>query len=420
MPITERRIMHLIFRLLAVILVIGWASGQRRALAAPSPFTKLIQNGGYGVSDLRGKIIAGYNVDRPYVPASILKISTALAALAILGPDYRFKTRFYTDSKENLYIMGFGDPRLISEEITLILSILKKQGLKRINAIYVDTSRFALEHQVPGSEFSGNAYDAPVGPVVVNFNSVPVRVSKRKKHRITSGEAQTPVLPLMEELAKGAGPGRYRINICKGGCQVEQQMARYTVELFRALQRELGIPGKGKTGIKSVPQHAKFFYEHKNTKNLEEMTSSFLKYSSNFIANLIYLACGAEKFGYPATWRKAERAVQQELVKRLGSTTAAAIFHKEGAGLSRGNRVTVRAMLEVLRVFRPYAYLLRKHLGLPGKSGSMKGIYNYAGYLDNGNPYVIMLNQTRNQRRAVLELLKKGQYLPQKKKLSKK
>ncbi|MCI5151019.1 MAG: hypothetical protein D3916_16830 [Candidatus Electrothrix sp. MAN1_4] len=42
--------------------------------------------------------------------------------------------------------------------------------------------------------------------------------------------------------------------------------------------------------------------------------------------------------------------------------------------------------------------------------GSMKGIYNYAGYLADGKPYVIFLNQRRNQRRTILARLKKGQY----------
>ncbi|MCI5132550.1 MAG: hypothetical protein D3904_13815 [Candidatus Electrothrix sp. EH2] len=72
--------------------------------------------------------------------------------------------------------------------------------------------------------------------------------------------------------------------------------------------------------------------------------------------------------------------------------------------------MTVRATLELLREFRPYAYLMRRYMGVKTKSGSMKGIYNYAGYLDDGKAYVILLNQQRNQRRAVLGLFKKGNY----------
>ncbi|MCI5139570.1 MAG: hypothetical protein D3922_14435, partial [Candidatus Electrothrix sp. AR1] len=226
----------------------------------------------------------------------------------------------------------------------------------------------------------------------------------------TSGEEKTPLLPIMQTLGKGYPAGKHRINICRGGKQAEGQVACHTTELFRALQEDAGIAGKGGTGIRRVPADAELIYIHQGSKNLKELANSFLKYSSNFISNLVYLACGAKKYGYPATWAKAERAVNEVLVKRLGKETAAAIVQKEGAGLFRGNRVTVRAMLELLKAFRPHASLLRNYMGVPTKSGSMKGIYNYAGYLNDGRAYVILLNQQRNQRRPVLGLLKKGQY----------
>lgn len=390
-----------------VLCCLTVVSGQAALAACPS-FSTLIRNGAVGVSDIEGNIVSICEPDTPYIPASILKIPTALAALSILGPDFRFKTLLYTDSRDNLYIKGFGDPLLISEEVSLIFEELKQRGVQRINSIYIDTSSFALEHQVPGRESSGNPYDAPVGPVVVNFNSVSVHVTKNR--RILSGEHQTPTLPIMREAGKNYLPGRYRINVCRTGCNPEQQMARYTAELFRALQKKAEIPGQGEAGIKRVPPDAILVYEHRNTKNLEYLTSSFLKYSSNFISNLVYLACGVKKYGYPATWAKANQAVHLELQEQLNAGTVAALIQEEGAGLSRNNRVTARAMLEILDVFRPYAYLLRKRMGVLTKSGSMKGIYNYVGYLKNGSAYVIMLNQPRNTRRAVLAELKKGSY----------
>uniref|UniRef100_UPI0040564FE6 D-alanyl-D-alanine carboxypeptidase/D-alanyl-D-alanine-endopeptidase n=1 Tax=Candidatus Electronema sp. TaxID=2698783 RepID=UPI0040564FE6 len=379
------------------------------ALAAgcPPPYAGLIQNGAYAVADLQGNVVEGCNLDTPYIPASILKVPTALAALAILGPEYRFKTRFYTDAEDGLYIQGFGDPMLTSEEIRLIFAELKQRGLRQVNAIYIDPSNFALEYQSPGSEFSDNPYDAPVGPTAVNFNSVPVRVTR--EGFVSSGEEHTPLLPLMTELVAGLPPSTWtRINICRGRCNADRQMARYTAQLFRALQQEAGIPGQGQLALKPTPPTARLIYEHRSSKNLQELTSSFLKYSSNYISNLVYLAVGAEKFGWPATWGKANQAVRQELERQLGSQTAAAVAHRDGSGLCRTNRVTARAMLEVLRVFRPHAWLLRKHGGVPGKSGTMSGVYNYAGYLDDGRAYVILLNQWGNKRGQVLELLRNG------------
>jgi D-alanyl-D-alanine carboxypeptidase/D-alanyl-D-alanine-endopeptidase (penicillin-binding protein 4) len=381
------------------------AAGQTTfATGCPPPFAGLIQNGAYGVSDLQGNALEGCNLDTPYVPASILKVPTALAALSILGPEHRFKTRFYTDTQDNLYVQGFGDPMLTSEEIRDIFAALKLRGLRQVNALYIDVSNFALEHQTPGSEFSNNPYDAPVGPVSVNFNSVPIRLTKTGL--LSSGEPHTPFLPIMTDLAADCRPGSFRINLCPGsGDDADRRMARYAAELFRALQQEAGIPGQGEAGLKPAPKNARLLYEHRSSKNLLELTSSFLKFSSNFISNLVYLAVGAEKFGWPATWAKADQAVQQELARQLGAKTAAALVHRDGSGLYRGDRVTARAMLAVLRAFRPYAWLLRRHGGVPGKSGSMKGVWNYAGYLADGRPYVILLNQRANLRGAVLELL---------------
>ncbi|MCI5163118.1 MAG: peptidase S13, partial [Candidatus Electrothrix sp. AX5] len=241
------------FRLLALVSILFFIAESASAACSP-PFSKLIRNGGYGVSNARGKLISSCNPDKAYVPASVMKLATALAAFDILGPEYRFTTTFYTDKKKNLYIKGTGDPMLVSEEIRKIFKILRDKGVKKINAIYIDPSAFALEHRVPGREDSDNPYDAPIGAVSVNFNSVAVRVTK--KGEILSGEEETPLLPIMQGLAKGYPAGKHRINICRGGKPADGQIACYTTELFRALQEEAGIAGQGKMGIGSVPQNA--------------------------------------------------------------------------------------------------------------------------------------------------------------------
>ncbi len=42
------------------------------------------------------------------------------------------------DANQNLYIKGFGDPFLISEEVIIIVRELKKLGCRKINDIYLD------------------------------------------------------------------------------------------------------------------------------------------------------------------------------------------------------------------------------------------------------------------------------------------
>ena len=130
-----------IFRPLALVSILFFVAESAGAACSP-PFSKLIRNGGYGVADTNGKLISSCNPDKPYVPASVLKLATALAAFDILGPDYRFTTAFYTDRKKNLYIKGTGDPMLVSEEIREIFRVLQEKGVKEINAIYIDPFGF--------------------------------------------------------------------------------------------------------------------------------------------------------------------------------------------------------------------------------------------------------------------------------------
>lgn len=382
-----------------VLFFFSW----RGAFALCRPLADLAPQGAYGVADSDGKILDGCDLDRELMPASVLKIATVLAALDILGADYRFRTEFYLDHERNLYIRGYGDPELVSEEVGRIAATLRQQGLPRLDRVFVDNSAFALEGQVPGREASDNPYDAPVGALSVNFNTVPL---VKKGKRVLSGEPQTPTLPLMEDLGSRYPAGQHRINICPPGVNASLRVSRYAGELFAAMLTRVGVANNGYGGMHPVPAQARRILTHESRSNLEEISRSTLLYSSNFMANLLFLACGAHQFGYPATWTKARAAVNRQLQKRLGSASAA-IVQVEGAGLSRDDRVSTRAMLTLLQAFRLYQGLLREEGNVSLKTGTMTGVYNLAGYLPGGEAFVILLNQPANNRAAVLARLKK-------------
>ncbi len=348
-------------------------------------------------------MIRGCALDTPFIPASIIKISTALVALQVLGPEFRFRTELYLDDAGNLTIRGFGDPMLVSEEVDLIARELRAKGVRQIRSIAIDPSRFALDADVPGRGDSANPYDAAVGPVAVNFNTVPLLVGA---NTIRSAEPQTPTLPLMREMGRGLSPGRYRLNICRSGRSPQRIMARYTAELFQAIFLRNGIACGMAWRIREVPPGSVPFHVHLAAKNLERVCAAMLRYSSNYVANLVFLTTGAHRFGYPATWEKARRAVARELALLLGPA-ASRIRQVDGAGLSRENRVTARAMLALLQAFRSYRRLLPERRGVRLKTGTLQGVYNLAGYLAGGGPFVVLLNQQGNRRLALLERLRR-------------
>ncbi len=66
--------------------------------------------------------------------------------------------------------------------------------------------------------------------------------------------------------------------------------------------------------------------------------------------------------------------------------------------------------MTVLKNFQPHYDLLSSRDGAWFKSGTLKGVYNYAGYIrqeERFYPYVIMLTQPHNKRDTILNLLKK-------------
>jgi len=126
------------------------------------------------VVDPNGSIIISKNDTKKLIPASTLKIFTALVALHYLGPEHLYWTEFFIDNNSNLKIKGFGDPLLTSEivrEISHLLAALLGQSTI-INDLIVDDSYFNQPLTIPGISSSSQPYDAPNGALCVNFNTV--------------------------------------------------------------------------------------------------------------------------------------------------------------------------------------------------------------------------------------------------------
>ncbi len=115
----------------------------------------------------------------------------------------------------------------------------------------------------------------------------------------------------------------------------------------------------------------------------------------------------SDDYGLPATWDKSRRAVAIYAEKIL-QLKPDQLTVREGSGLSRKNRASPAALLTILEFFKPYSALLNKKNNVLVKSGTMKDVYCYAGYFPQNNrllPFVILLNQPKNNRDRVLQIL---------------
>ncbi|MCK5897904.1 MAG: D-alanyl-D-alanine carboxypeptidase [Methylococcales bacterium] len=350
-----------------------------------------------------GRSNLNFRPNKLRVPASTLKVLTALLALKKWGSDHHFKTDFYFDKKTGvLTVKGYGDPYLTSEELDKMIQGLKDKGLAEIKGLNVDDSYFEDNIFIDGRSRTNNPYDAPLSALAINFNTLNIR---RTKSGISSGESQTPLTPLMRRFAKRLPRGKHRVNL-----QKQSYAATYFAEVFQVKLEQHGIKVSGEITSRQSFKQQTPFYQHSNSKTLSETVAAMLKYSNNFIANQLFLMLGAEAEGQPATIQKSRQAYSEQ-VKALFNWDRT--FY-EGAGLSRKNFISANEMLQVLEQFAPYRELMKSQNDrIFAKTGTLTGVSTYAGYLYKNNgwtPFALFINQAVSgnfRMRVASELLAK-------------
>ena len=372
-----------VFFLLLALLIFSTSS----IAASPLDTLSKISSSSLLLIDKEQQVLHTKNAKQLYIPASTVKILTSLIALDHWGQNYRFKTDFFYDADSNgLWIKGYGDPFLTSEELDLIVSKISSMNISEIETIGIDTSFFSKTIRIDGQGESLNPYDATVGAVAANFNTINVRVYE---NNISSSETQTPLTPLANELSQGLPIGRHRINLGDA-----EHGPRYFYELLKAKFNRSAIPTDALFLSGDVPKPAKLLFTHQNSKTLEQVIESMLEYSNNFIANQLFLALGADQFGAPANLEKSQKVVQAYIEENFNWSNYIIL---EGAGLSRKNRLSAQQLINVLLKFESYRYLLPTQTPeILAKSGTLKDVSTYAGYLhrnDYWSPFAIMINQ---------------------------
>lgn len=346
-----------------------------------------LKNAGLLLQDGQGQTVLAEHANTPYVPASTTKLVTAWLALQHWGESYRFKTPFYWQPEtKTLFVKGSGDPFLVSEEIAVIAQRLYQRGIRQVDTIVLDTSLFQPDLVMPGTGRTNNPYDAVPSALAANFNTVNI---KKINGKVVSAEPQTPLTPIAKRMGKRFRKGTLRVNIGRDPRVAE----KYFAEVLIALLRQQGI--KVNTHILGgrAPQQ-KPFYVHTNSKTLGEVVRPMLKYSTNFIANQLILTLSAEHYGRPANAQDVQHYMQNTLAHYFNWPH---ITLKDGAGLSRANRLSPRQLVQLLDVFRRWKHLLPEiEPGIYAKSGTLNKVSTLAGYIEkNGQlkTFALMMNQ---------------------------
>jgi len=335
-----------------------------------------------------GKAAVSHNPDLPLMPASTMKVLTALAAIDTWGRDYHFETDFYQDGQGRLWVKGRADPYLVSEELDLIAQGLKSAGVKRVTGIGLDDSYFDKDVEIAGRSASNNPYDAPVTALAANFNTVNL---VRSGATVSSAEPQTPLTDTARRFGKMGGAGTQRVNLKQRPTAVG-----YFGELLAAKLQAAGIQVSGGQEIAPMPGGSKLVYRHKNTRTLAAMLTPTLKYSNNFVANALFLRLADPQGKGRVSIAAAQRAMT-EFARRKFKWADFKI--EDGAGLSRGNRLSARQLVDVMNAFAPNRDLMPVQEGnndVRAKTGTLTGVSAYAGYVRRDGtwtPFALLINQ---------------------------
>ncbi|MBI3230952.1 MAG: D-alanyl-D-alanine carboxypeptidase, partial [Burkholderiales bacterium] len=186
----------------------------RKALkAAAFPANAL----GIYVQEVDGKRALLKNQEtQAFLPASTIKLVTTDAALNLLGPSYTWKTQVLGQGKQigetwhgDVIVKGAFDPKLVQENLWLLLRQLRAKGIRQINGnIVLDRSIMPIGEQDAG-KFDGDpvkAYNVVPDPLLLNFKTVRLYFRPDGKNNVQV--TLDPVLPQMTIAPLRAQDGR--------------------------------------------------------------------------------------------------------------------------------------------------------------------------------------------------------------------
>ncbi|MBI5183778.1 MAG: D-alanyl-D-alanine carboxypeptidase/D-alanyl-D-alanine-endopeptidase [Nitrospinae bacterium] len=363
------------------------------------------------ISLYHGDILYEYNSNDLLIPASNVKLVTTAAALLNLHPNYRFKTTLSTDGsindnvlKGNLYIKGFGDPMLVSEELWMMVKDLHNLGIRSITGDIIADDTFFDSERVGngwGRNIGSQAYCARIGALSFNFNTITVYVepgkeegkspivvldpltrfisvdnkaitiSQKKKNRLivdrVEGDKMDKII-ISGKIAKGKERNRFYLNI--------SNPPLYTASGFRDLLSREGIEVKGEIIIGRQPSGVKELVVH-YSKSLSSIIQGLNKLSNNFIAEQILKTMGAEIKGEHGTEENGLKIVY-DFMEKVGIDNGTYTI-VDGSGLSEKNRLSADQFLKVL-IYMYNDFTLQPEylssLSVMGVDGSLNGRLN--------------------------------------------
>lgn len=255
-----------------------------------------------------GEVVFRMNAGRSLLPASAEKLAVSFAALRILGTGYRFHTELVGTGrrvgrtwKGNLVLVGYGDPTLATSDLNRLARRVSTMGIRRVEGrVLGDESHFDARRDAPGWKSSYLGVESrPLSALTVV--DLPVRTA--------NGSAQIAAHALTAALARrgvtvSGPPGSGR------AAPTARLFARDSSEALRVLVRRLN------------------------------------RDSDNFVAEIVLKKLGTVIASRGSTAAGA-LVVREELT--AAEIPLEGVRIADGSGLSTLDRLTVQALVAILR-----------------------------------------------------------------------
>jgi serine-type D-Ala-D-Ala carboxypeptidase/endopeptidase (penicillin-binding protein 4) len=453
--VSMRKHCCLFFVLCIAALVVGWpdaasarAKRGRAQQQAPEPVQLpqspeiLLEHSGLANEDVSyllfdtadGSAVEEHRADEARVPASTVKVMTAIAALKILGEDYHFQTSLLVSGEVvdgalhgNVYLRGGGDPTLTTDDLRNLAGALADIGITNVTGSFIfDDTLLTRTDQIDHNISMTAPYNPGLSALSVNYNRIQLHWNaKPRKGSATPGAysyAKGGTLPL-EAITLGRQAEEFDANIAflheatnHGGPRLDRWLlspklppqgwiglpvrldpGRITALLFRTLCQQKGV-NLPLPEPAAVPADARLLATHWS-EPLPEIVSNVLRFSNNMAAELIGLAASRKLSTHPLSLRESATTVTNWYLRQAPDAPWQGFHCANHSGLSSATRMTPRQLAAILRVgwslsvrdstfpqllWPPMWERVRndpEHTAVRAKSGTMNYADGLAGFL---------------------------------------
>jgi D-alanyl-D-alanine carboxypeptidase/D-alanyl-D-alanine-endopeptidase (penicillin-binding protein 4) len=372
--------------------------------------------------------VLSHRAEIPMNPASVMKLVTTFSALDMLGPDFTWKTSFYTDGSlgkgvlnGDLIIRGGGDPKWVLERIEDNLRTLQVLGVRRITGdIILDNSVFEVAER-NSADFDGEPmrpYNSAPDGLLVNFKALILKFVPDPQTQTVRVLTEPPMADVAIDAQVNAttdGCGDWRSNLradfsnpnkvrFSGSYSVRCgentwpvayiEPTSYAVRVIKAMHQASGgvLDGKVRTG--KLPRSAVLLWQAPSLP-LSQIIADVNKFSNNVMAQQVFLTLSAQYSTFntalhmPGAARtgsfvKSAATLQHWWRERIGRVVKAPTL-ENGSGLSRNERITAQALGDLLRLAskHPSSEVFANSLSVAGVDGTAarmasRGIVNAA------------------------------------------